>query len=114
MDRLHWFKIQIIYSLTSGIEEEEMSEIEIIRLRNEGLEDGYEVLDGYFNLLGDPISYLTPHSFIPKDKVNKKHYTTITFQSGNIVNAVGKPSDVYDRLNEYLDGLPNDVLNVVT
>jgi len=105
MDNLQWLKIKVLYSLTSGIDEEELSDIDIIRLKNEGFEDGHEIGTAIFNLSIDPIMYLEPRSFVPKEKSNKKYYTKITFESGNFICAVGKPEDIYDEICVYANEL---------
>lgn len=105
-DTLLWFKIQIIYPLNSSINAEEISEVEAIRLRNEGLLDDYETDIGVFNLASDPISQIHPKAFIPKGKTNKKYYSEIIFESGNMVMALGKPESVYDKILEYSKSLP--------
>lgn len=106
MDTLLWFKIQIIYPLNSSLDESEISEVEAIRLRNEGLLDDYETDIGVFNLANDPITHITPKAFIPKGKTNKKYYSEIVFESGNVVLALGKPESVYDKILEYHRSLP--------
>ena len=37
MDSLNWFKLDVLYKVTSGLYEEELSEVDEIRLRAEGL-----------------------------------------------------------------------------
>ena len=111
MDYLNWFKISVIYPLTSSFSDEELSEVDQIRLRNEGLLDDYETDTGVYNLSADPIVQLNPKAFIPKGKVNKKFYTEMIFQSGNITYALGKPDSVYEKINEYLNGLPEETPN---
>lgn len=101
-----WFQIDVIYPLTASFSDEELSEVDQIRLRNEGLLEDYETDIGVFNLISDPISQINPRAFIPKGKTNKKYYSEVVFESGNIVMALGKPSQVYSKLNEYLNTLP--------
>ncbi len=38
---LHWLKLDVIFPIQSGLDNEEMSEIDTIRLRSEGIEDGF-------------------------------------------------------------------------
>jgi hypothetical protein len=103
-DKINWFKIPIIYPLTASfLTEEEISEVDRIKLNNEGLLNDFETDTGYFNLLQDPIVMLMPKCFIPKDKVNKKFYTELIFASGMVAYALGKPSSVYEALTKYID-----------
>lgn len=109
-DNIHWFKIPIIYPVTSDfLTEEEISEIDRIKLNNEGLLGDFETDIGYFNLVKDPIVMLMPKCFIPKDKVNKKFYTELIFASGMVAYALGKPTSVYEAFCKYIDDLPSDV-----
>lgn len=107
MDSLNWFKLDVLYKITSGLFEEELSEVDEIRLKAERLidGDGYEKDTAYFSLGTDTIIRITPCAFIPKEKKNKKFYSEVVFQSGDIVFADGKPSDVYDKLNAYFDSI---------
>jgi hypothetical protein len=106
-DNIHWFKIPVIYPVTSNfVTDEEISEIDRIRLNNEGSWEDYETDIGCFNLVEDPIVYLLPKCFIPKGKVNKKFYTEIVFFSDKVAYALGKPITVYEALCKYIDELP--------
>jgi len=102
-----WFKIDIIYPISGSFDGEQLTEVQEIQLKNEGLllED-YETDIGIFNLVSDPIMQINPKAFIPRGKTNKKYYSEIVFESGNIVTALGKPIQVYAKLNEYLDTFP--------
>lgn len=107
MDDLKWFKIDIIYPLNSGFESnEELSEIDAIRLKAEGILDDYETGVGIYNLSVSTIANLTPKCFVPKGKTNKKYYTEIVFDTGDFAFALGKPEFVYDKINEYYNSLP--------
>jgi len=109
MDELKWFKIEVIYPLDSGLgSNEEPSEIDLIRLKSEGLVEDYETDIAVFNLSNNTISQLNPRCFVPKGKINKKYYTEIVFENGDFVFAVGKPEYVYSKVNEYLLTLPRD------
>lgn len=107
MDSLNWFKLDVLYKVTSGLYEEELSEVDEIRLKAERLidGDGYEKDTAYFSLGTDTIIRITPMCFVPKGGKNKKFYSEVVFQSGDIVFADGKPSDVYEKLNKYYDEL---------
>lgn len=110
MDALNWFKLEVLYKITSGLYDEELSEVDEIRLKAEKLinGDGYEKDTAYFNLGNDTIIRVTPCAFVPKGNKNKKFYSEVVFQSGDIVFADGKPMDVYDKLNAYYDDLNKD------
>lgn len=108
-DSLLWLQLNVIYPLTSSFNSnEEVSEVEQIRLRNEGLldDDQVETGVGYYNLARNGISQLNPKCFVPKGKVNKKYYTEIYFDDGDVIYALGKPSDVYEKINAYYASLP--------
>jgi len=106
-DLIKWLKIPIIYPITSDfLTNEELSEVDRIKLNNEGILEDFETTDGYYNLSNDAICQLNPKCFVPKGKTNKKYYTEIIFESGNIVYALGKPATVYDAINSYVDSLP--------
>lgn len=96
------FKIDIIYpfsnSLYSG--EEELDELDRIRLGED-----YTIDAGYFNLIADPIVQINPKCLIPKGKVNKKYFSEVVFQSGNVSYAAGKPENLYKVLEEYIISL---------
>ena len=107
MDSLNWFKFECIYPLNySFTGEDELSEVEQIKLKNEGIFDEYETGIGILNIGQDTIVHLIPKCFIPKGKINKKYYTEIVMKSGDIIYAVGKAEQLYDKLNEYLDSVP--------
>ena len=113
MEHLNWFKVLIIYPITSELDSnEELSDVEKIQLRNEGILEGYETDFGYYNLIEDPIRSVNPKVFLPKDNTkemvrkNKKYFSEIVFASGDVVYAVGKPDSIYDKLNDYVDKLP--------
>lgn len=106
MDTLNWFKIQVVYPITSGIENEELSEIEKIQLMNEGILDDYETDYAYLNLAEDTIVHINPKAFIKKGNVNKRYFSEIVMKSGDVIFAVGKPEAVYTKVNEYLNNLP--------
>ena len=105
-----WLKLPIIHVVTSGLNEEELSEIEEIQLRNEGLLDGdeVEVSFGYFNVGVDTIKRLNPKCFVPKDRKRKRYYTEVVFDSGDMEWADGKPEEIYKLISEYIDSLPED------
>lgn len=116
MDSLKWFRIQAMYQINPSFNsDEELSEVEKIQLRNEGITDDFETDYAYLNLGEDTIIHLNPKCFIPKkdnDRKYRKYYTEIVMKSGDVIYAVGKPENVYDKLNEYLDSLPTkEVLN---
>jgi hypothetical protein len=104
MDALNWFKLDVLYKVTSGIfEEEELSEVDLIRLKAEGLMDGdsYEKDTCIISLGEDTIIRVEPRAFIPKGGKNKKFYSEVIFKSGDVVFAESKPTEVYNKLNEY-------------
>jgi hypothetical protein len=107
MDELKWFKIEVIYPLNNALGgNEEPDEIDLIRMRSEGLVDDYEIDIAIFNLSNNTISQLNPKCFVPRGKTNKKYYTEIVFENGDFVFALGKPEHVYSKVNEYLLTLP--------
>jgi len=110
LDNIKWFKIPIIFPITSGFaSKEDLSEIDIIKMKNEGLENQDVETDmGFYNLVNDPICQLNPKCFIPKGKFNKKYYTEIIFASGDKVYALGRPSSVYEAINKYTEMFPTE------
>lgn len=104
-----WFKIDIIYKMTSGIGQEELSELDEIRLKNEGLLNGdeYERGESYINLGLNPIKSIEPRCFVPKGKQNKKYFTEVIFDDGTSVNADCKPAELYNILKTYYENLPD-------
>jgi hypothetical protein len=108
MDTLKWFKIECIYPIDLDFNGNgnELSEIDQLRLKNEGLLEDYETGVAVLNLLEDVIVHLLPKVFIPKGKVYKKYYTEVVMKSGDILYAVGRPDQVYDKVNDYLESLP--------
>jgi hypothetical protein len=107
MDSLQWFSISIIHPINSAFNtDEEIDELDKIRLLNEGLLDDYETTLGYFCLSRNTITQLNPKVFIPKGKTNKKYYTEIVFENGDLVYSPGKPEVIYSKLNEYYESLP--------
>lgn len=108
MDNIQWFKIQVLYPLTStlsNMEDDEDPLLKRIRFEQDNT-DGYQIDFAYINLALDPIVSLQPCCMLPKDGKNKKYYTEITLQSDNVLYAVGKPEVIYDKINEYLNSLP--------
>ena len=98
---LHWLKLDVIFPIQSGLGNEEMSEIDTIRLRSEGIEDGFETGTAYCNIGHDPIVQINPRCFIPKGRQNRKYYSEIVLQSGTIIYGIGKPDLIYSKLSEY-------------
>lgn len=98
---LHWLKLDVMFPIQSGLDNEEMSEIDTIRLRSEGIEDGFETGTAYCNIGHDPIVQINPRCFIPKGRQNRKYYSEIVFQSGTIIYGIGKPDLIYSKLSEY-------------
>lgn len=108
-DPLLWFQLSIIYPLSSNFDSDEsISEVDQIKLRNEGLldDDEVEIGTGYYNLARNAISQLNPKCFVPKGKMRKRFYTEVVFDDGDVIYANAKPSDVYDKLGEYYLSLP--------
>lgn len=85
---------------------DELTDVERIQLKNEGILEDYEQGTAVLNLTEDTIVHLIPKCFIPKEKKYKKYYTEIVMKSGDVLFAVGKPENVYKQLNEYLDSFP--------
>lgn len=107
MDTLNWFSLSIIHPINSAFNtDEEIDELDKIRLLNEGLLDDYETTIGYFSLGRNPIMALNPKVFIPKGKPNKKYYTEVVFENGDVIYSAGKPEVIYGKLNEYYDSIP--------
>lgn len=106
MDTLKWFKIECIYPIDLDFNGNEISEIDQLRLKSEGLLEEYETGVAVLNLIEDVIVHLIPKCFIPKGKVYKKYYTEVVMKSGDILYAVGKPDQVYEKINDYLELLP--------
>lgn len=107
MEDIGWFKIQVCYNITGDLSnDEELTEVEKIQLRNEGQEVDYEVGWAYFNLNEDSIRQVHPKAFVPKGKTNKKYISEIIMSSGTIYYANEKPERVYELLNEYVDRFP--------
>lgn len=96
------FKVDIIYGFTNSLyhEDEELDELDRIRLGED-----YTIDAGYFNLLADPIVQINPKCLIPKGKVNKKYFSQVVFQSGNVSYTAGKPEALYKTLQEYIEKL---------
>lgn len=110
MDALNWFKLDVLYKVTSGLfDEDELSEVDLIRLKAEGLMNGdsYEKDTCIISLGEDTIIRVEPRAFIPKGGKNKKYYSEVIFKSGDVVFAEGKPNEVYEKLNKYYIELEN-------
>ena len=103
MDFFDWFKIDVIYKLTAGLESEELTEVEQIQLKNEGLLNGddFEKGEAYINLGLNPIKSLEPRCFVPKGKQYKKYFTEKIldcFATGTVPIYWGAPD-----INKYFD-----------
>jgi hypothetical protein len=106
----NWFKIQTIYAITSSLqqyenvneEDDEDDVLKRIRMSNMGMVDGYEVDTAYLNIVCDPIVGMLPCCLLPKNAKNKKYYTELILESGNIVFAVGKPEAIFEKLCEFM------------
>ena len=106
MDSLQWLSISIIHPINSAFNtDEEIDELDKIRLLNEGLLDDYETTIGYFCLSRNTITQLNPKVFIPKGKTNKKYISQIITKDGEIYFPNHKPETVYEMLDEYAQGL---------
>lgn len=103
-DLLQYLKLQVIYPVTfKFVSDEEISEVDKIRMKNVGFidDDEFEVGEGYYNVsIAVPFA-LNPKCFIPKDFKRKRHYTEIIFEDGTVIFADGKPETVYQTLNDY-------------
>lgn len=101
------FEVKIIYPITKGlINDEELDEVEKIKLRNDGIEEDFGVDIGYWDIALDPIVQMNPRAFIPAGKDRRKYYTEVVFQSGNIAFSEGKPADLRAKIREYQRSLP--------
>lgn len=106
----HWFKIKVMYPITTNAEginldDDEDPVLKRIRLQEAGVED-YDTEFAYFNIIADPIMHLMAGAYLPKDAKNKRNYTLIVFESGNSVTAVGKPEDIFKELMSFIDSIP--------
>jgi hypothetical protein len=106
------FKIKEIFPITSRIsaddeDSEELSEVDRI---THSLELGYEIDWGYWDVVSDPIFQMHPRCVIKKGNTNKKYYTEVVFQSGNIAYAACKPDDLMRELEGFTqsDSPPKD------
>lgn len=114
MDSLLWFQLSIIHPINSAFNtDEEIDELDKIRLLNEGLLEDYETTIGFFSLGRNMITQLNPKVFIPKGKTNKKYYTEIVFENGDCIYSPGRPEIIYIKLNEYYDSIPLDEVEKV-
>ena len=108
MDSLKWFKIEVCYNITGGLEnEEELSEVEKIQLQNEGESISYETGIAYLNIAHDPIKQIHPKAFVKKGNVKKTYISELILKSGRIYYANYKPERVYELLLEYVESLPS-------
>lgn len=109
MEFYDWFKIEVIYKLTAGLDAEELTEIEQIQLKSEGLLNGddFEKGEAYINLGLNPIKSLEPRCFVPKGKQYKKYFTEVVFDDGTAVNADYKSGELYSLLKEYYNQIPD-------
>lgn len=106
MKHLSWFEIEVYYPIDASLfENEELSEVEKL---SAGIVEGYEVGTAYFNLGQSTVQSLLPKCFIPKGKSNKKFYTEIIFSDGSFAFAIEKPTEVYNKLDDYLEKLPKE------
>ncbi len=107
MDLLIWFKIEVCYNITGGLEnEEELSEVEKIQLQNEGEAVEYEVGMAIINFSIDPIKHIGPKAFVKKGNVKKTYISEIILRSGRVYYPNHKPEKVYELLNDYYNSLP--------
>lgn len=106
MKHLSWFEIEVYYPIDASLfENEELSEVEKL---SAGIVEGYEVGTAYFNLGQSTVQSLLPKCFIPKGKSNKKFYTEIIFNDGSFAFATEKPTEVYNKLDDYLEKLAKE------
>lgn len=107
MDNLFWFKIDVCYNITGGLENDEpLSEVEKIQLQNEGSEVEYEVGTAYLNIGRDPIKQIHPKTFVKKGNVKKTYISEIVLSSGRIYYPNCKPEKLYELYNDYINSLP--------
>ena len=83
-------------------EDDEDDVLKRIRMSNMGMVDGYEVDIAYLNIVNDPIVGMLPCCLLPKNAKNKKYYTELILESGNVVFAVGKPDAIFEKLCEFM------------
>lgn|SRR5574343_1127155 len=94
------FEVEIIYQKVTSLNNIEEEDDEIDRLR--GVDD-YYIDVGYWDLETDPIAKIEPRCFIPKGKTNKKYFSEVVFQSGNLSYANYKPTELKKMLDSYLN-----------
>ena len=106
---IEWFKIEVYCQVTRNLEtSEELSEVDEIRLKNEGVFiEEHEKEIACINFQIETIAQLNPRCFVPKTGLHKRWATEIVFDSGRIIFAVGRPSEVMEQINKYLESLPD-------
>lgn len=110
-DTLKWFKIQCIYPVSSSLrvdtdnEDLEDDDLKRIRMKSMGVEQ-YEIGFAFLCFGIDPIMHMEPGCLLPREGKNRKNFTAIILESGNVIYALGKPEEVYDKINEYYNSFP--------
>lgn len=108
---MDFFELNILYQTRSSLlikdDDEDDEVLKKVRLNNDG--DGeYKTDVGYFDVMTDPVVQLEPSYLLTKDGSTKKYFTIVTFASGNSVYAIGKPENVYKKMCDYNESLPED------
>lgn len=103
---MDFFELTILYQTKNSLSEYEDDDdddvLKKVRMNNDG--DGeFKTDTGYFDLSIDAIMHLEPRYLLTKDGSTKKYFTVVVFESGNSVNALGKPESVYKKLCDYHD-----------
>lgn len=107
---LDWFVLPVIHNIDSEFNcSDELNEIDEIRRKAKGLIEDFETTNGYFSLGRNTIIQLSPKAFIPKDRENRKYYTEVVFENGEVVFSVGKPEVIYQKLNEYYNSIAGKI-----
>jgi hypothetical protein len=105
MKHLKWFEIEVYYPIDASLFEADVELSEVEKL-SAGIVEGYEVGIAYFNISQATVQSLLPKCFIPKGKTHRKFYTEIIFNDGSFAFATAKPTEVYQLIDDYLEGLP--------
>lgn len=109
MKYLKWLELEVYYPIDASLfESEELSEVQKL---SAGIVEGYEIGIAYFNINQAAIQSLLPKCFIPKGKTNKKFYTEVIFNDGSFAFATDKPTEIYKKLDEYLENFVEDEEN---
>jgi len=105
-----WMEVRTIFKVTNDINfdtpiDEDEDIVDKIKREESGVTTRHERGVAYIDVLSDPIVRLIPGALYENENKSKTYFTELHFYSGIIVNAIGKPPEIYEKLKNHFEHL---------